>query len=104
MTAQVNVGVTADTVRSELVALATALNAGVKNARVYCNANGTATSDLIQVSLAGHVELMATDDCQTDRIALPYSSVRELHTFNSACQIKTIVGWVHGPLASVTGP
>lgn len=52
----VNAGVTAAGVRTELVALATALNAGVEDAHVFCdNNNGTATSDYIQ----------------TDRIALP---------------------------------
>ena len=46
-----NVGVTAATVRSELVVLATALNAGVpaSSVRYIFNANGTATSDFIQV-------------------------------------------------------
>lgn len=54
MTVEANVGVTADTVRSELVVLATALSAGVKDAHVYCNANGTATSDFNQVSFVEH--------------------------------------------------
>ena len=49
MTVEINVGVTAGTVRAELVVLATALNADVKNPHVFCNANGTATSDFIQV-------------------------------------------------------
>lgn len=62
MTVEVNVGVTADTVRAELVSLATVLNAGVKNPHVYCNANGTATSDFIQVSATEHVEVVGAHD------------------------------------------
>ena len=48
----VNVGVTADTVRSELVGLATVLNAGVPAGSVQYidNTNGTVTSDFVQVS------------------------------------------------------
>jgi hypothetical protein len=93
VTVEVNVGVTADTVRAELVSLATVLNAGVKNPHVYCNANGTATSDFIQVSFIKRQSQRAGADTErTDRIALPYCHVRELHTFNAACQIKTIVG------------
>jgi hypothetical protein len=55
VTVFINAGVTAAGVRTELVALATALDAGVEDAQVFCNSNGTATSDFIQ----------------TDRIALP---------------------------------
>ena len=48
-----NVGVAAGTVRAELVALATVLNAGVPPGSVSYinNANGSVTSDFIQVRL-----------------------------------------------------
>lgn len=47
----INVGVTAETVRLELVALATALNADVPQGSdsYIVNNNGTVTSDFIQV-------------------------------------------------------
>lgn len=47
----VNVGITADTVRLELVALATILNAGVPqgSGSYINNANGSVTVDYIQV-------------------------------------------------------
>lgn len=53
VTLEVNVGVTAETVRLELVALATALDAGVPKNSVHFinNANGTVTSDFIQVRI-----------------------------------------------------
>ena len=48
----VNVGVTATTVRLELVGLATVLDAGVPQGSdsYIVNSNGTVTSDFIQVS------------------------------------------------------
>ncbi|KAK4499754.1 hypothetical protein PRZ48_007940 [Zasmidium cellare] len=80
----INVGITADTVRGELVALATILNAGVPQGSdsYIVNPNGTVTSDFIQ----------------TDRVALPSEQVREIHEFNDACQITKITGYVHGKL------
>ena len=89
MTVPINVGVTADTVRAELVILATALNAGVPQGsdKYQVNANNTVTVDFIQ----------------TDRIALPRTHVREIHRIDtSTCQISKIVGYVHGPLTAVT--
>lgn len=85
----VNVGVTAETVRSELVVLATALNAGVPEGSDHytVNPNNTVTVDYIQ----------------TNRIALPRVNVREIHSIDtSTCQISKIVGYVHGPLTAVT--
>ena len=54
----VNVGVTAATVRVDLVALATAINANVPGGETagtdyIVNANGTVTSDFVQVSCSG---------------------------------------------------
>ena len=89
MTVPINVGVTADTIRQELVVLATVLNAGVPagSDTYICNANGTVTSDFIQ----------------TDQIALPMTHVREVHSFDdSQCEISKIIGYVHGPLTAVT--
>lgn len=88
-TVPINVGVTADTVRTELVVLATALNAGVPQGSdsYTCNANGTVTVDYVQ----------------TDVVALPRSQVREIHSFDDeACQISNIIGYVHGALTGVT--
>ncbi|EMC95532.1 hypothetical protein BAUCODRAFT_492943 [Baudoinia panamericana UAMH 10762] len=89
VTVPVNAGVTADTVRQELVILATVMNAGVPQGfdKYMCNANGTVTVDYVQ----------------TDFVALPMSQVREIHSFDdSTCQISKIVGYVHGPLTVVT--
>lgn len=49
----VNVGFTAETVRAELVLLATLLNAGVPQGSdsYIVNSNGTVTSDFIQVGI-----------------------------------------------------
>ncbi|KAK5696074.1 hypothetical protein LTR97_008494 [Elasticomyces elasticus] len=85
----VNVGVTADTVRAELVILATAINAGVPvgSDKYQVNSNNTVTVDYVQ----------------TDVIALPRSQVREIHTIDpSTCQISNILGYVHGALTVVT--
>lgn len=96
----INVGVTADTVRQELVVLATVLNAGVPpNSVSYTNnANGSVTVDFIQVYRCLIPENHClTNDIKTDRIVLPRSSVREIHEFNqSTCQITRITGYVHG--------
>ncbi|KAK4968344.1 hypothetical protein LTR42_009627 [Elasticomyces elasticus] len=85
----VNVGVTADTVRAELVILATAINAGVPvgSDKYQVNSNNTVTVDYVQ----------------TDVIALPRSQVREIHTVDpTTCQISNILGYVHGALTVVT--
>lgn len=85
-----NVGVTAGTVRAELVALATALNADVPQGSdsYQVNANNTVTVDYIQ----------------TNRIALPRVNVREIHSIDVAtCRISKIVGYVQGPLTAITG-
>ena len=85
----VNVGITAETVRQELVVLAIALNAGVPQGSDHylVNANGTVTVDYIQ----------------TNNIALPVVNVREIHSIDVAtCKIEKIVGYVHGPLTAVT--
>lgn len=47
--------------------------------------------------------MMLTKVLQTDRIVLPRVQVSEHHTFNSACQIKTIVGTVKGSLVCPGG-
>ncbi|CAK1356771.1 uncharacterized protein RHO25_009047 [Cercospora beticola] len=83
----VNVGFTADTVRAELVALGTILDADVpggpdNGATFTVNQNGTVTVDFVQ----------------TDRIALPRVDVREIHSFNEQCEITKILGYVRGPL------
>lgn len=51
-TPPINTGVTADTVRAELVLLATVLDAGVPEGSdsYIVNQNGTVTADFIQVS------------------------------------------------------
>ncbi|KAM3425770.1 hypothetical protein BST61_g7700 [Cercospora zeina] len=80
-----NVGFTAETVRAELVALATALDADVPGgpddgAVFTVNGNGTVTVDFVQ----------------TDRIVLPRVDVREIHAFNERCEITKILGFVRG--------
>lgn len=52
VTLKINVGFSAETVRTELVLLATALDAGVPPSSIHFinNGNGTVTSDFIQVS------------------------------------------------------
>jgi hypothetical protein len=40
---------------------------------------------------------------QTDNIALPYVHVREIHEFNDACEITSILGYVHGDASNITG-
>ncbi|PPJ53942.1 hypothetical protein CBER1_05824 [Cercospora berteroae] len=82
----VNVGFTADTVRAELVALGTILDADVpggpdNGATFTVNRNGSVTKDFVQ----------------TNRIALPRVDVREIHSFNEqTCQITKILGYVRG--------
>ncbi|KAF2207251.1 hypothetical protein CERZMDRAFT_102536 [Cercospora zeae-maydis SCOH1-5] len=83
----VNVGFTADTVRAELVALATVLDADVPGgpddgAVFTVNGNGTVTVDFVQ----------------TNRIVLPRVDVREIHSFNENCEITKILGFVRGNL------
>lgn len=39
---------------------------------------------------------------KTDTLLLPYVHVREVHEFNDACEITSIVGYIHGDLANVT--
>lgn len=51
------------------------------------NSNGTVTVDYIQ----------------TDGIALQEVDVREIHSFNTACQITGIIGYVRGNLEEFTG-
>jgi hypothetical protein len=83
------VGVTAETIRKELVVLATALDAGVPQGsdQYTVSSNDTVTVDYIQ----------------TDRLALPRVNVREVHSFDvSSCRIAKIVGYVHGPLTLFT--
>ena len=54
----INVGVTAGTVRAELVALGTALNARVPGgARYVQNADGTVTANFIQVRFVSSVTI-----------------------------------------------
>ncbi|KAF2482868.1 hypothetical protein BDY17DRAFT_309974 [Neohortaea acidophila] len=86
----INVGVTAETVRAELVGLATVLFASVpgpNHATYINNANGSVTADFIQ----------------NDNIVLPSEHVREIHYFNSDCQITEILGYVNGPLICPDG-
>ena len=55
----INVGVTAGTVRAELVALGTALNAKVPGgARYVQNADGTVTANFIQVGTISFVSVL----------------------------------------------
>jgi hypothetical protein len=72
------------------VALATALKASVPAGSEHytVNSNSTVTVDYIQ----------------TNQIALPRVTVREIHSIDPAtCRISKIVGYVHGPLTAITG-
>ncbi|KAI1357764.1 hypothetical protein F5Y08DRAFT_323443 [Xylaria arbuscula] len=81
----INVGLTADTVRTELVILGAVLNANVPAHSVHYinNSNGSVTVDFIQI----------------DSNVLPHEQVREIHEFDQrSCQITKITGYVHGPV------
>lgn len=79
----VTVGITAETLRLELVLLATALNAGVPmgSDNYTSNANRTVTVDSVQ----------------TDDLALQRVKVREIRSLDKkVCEISSIVEFVVG--------
>ncbi|CEJ87756.1 hypothetical protein VHEMI04505 [[Torrubiella] hemipterigena] len=82
-------GVDALTTRAVLVSLGTLLEAGVPQGSDHysVNPNGTVTVDYIQ----------------TDGIALQKVDVREIHSFNSDCQITGITGYVRGNVEAFLG-
>lgn len=82
-------GVNAFTTRAVLLILGRVLDAGVPEGSDHytVNDNGTVTVDYIQ----------------TDGVALQRVDVREIHSFNAACQITGITGYVRGNVEAFLG-